>query len=309
MIACDLMQRRFCYVTADADVDYVARILAESPAGAIPVVDGDLRPIGIVTRSNLEKARPAPDVELGPIPPFLLRNRRAARMRGKDAAVSGIMTAPPIFVPCDARLAEVEKIMAEHRLERLPVVDGQKLVGLLLRREVLAAIASAGGDADAADRPTLTVSPPEPAFCDVANASEFRDLVAAHERQIEQEHVEQRRAATTMREQRIRDLAARSLGEAQWRDMLAQARAAAAAGQTEHVLIRFPAQLCTDGGRAINAPDPHWPDTLRGEPGDVYRRWRNQLRPRGFKLAAQVIDFPDGLPGDAALFLIWGKGD
>jgi hypothetical protein len=90
--------------------------------------------------------------------------------------------------------------------------------------------------------------------------------------------------------------------------MIARARAAAAAGLTDHVLIRFPAKLCTDGGRAINAPDPHWTETLRGEPADVFRRWRNELQPRGFRLAAQIIDFPGGVPGDAALFLIWGAG-
>ncbi|MEK4034387.1 CBS domain-containing protein [Methylocystis sp. IM3] len=308
MIACDLMQRRFVYVTLDADIDYVAKALAESSLGAVPVVDTNLEPIGIVTRSNLEKARPAIAVDLGPIPPFLLRNRPKAPFLGKSRALSEIMTAPPIFVPCDARLAEVERIMAEHRLKRMPVVEGRKLVGLLLRRAVLEAIARAGGDATAADRPTITMPQPEPASCDIVTASEFRELVAAHEHEIANERIEQRRAAAALREQRIRDLAARRLTDAQWREMLSQARAAAAGGLTEHILIRFPSQLCADGGRAINAPDSRWPETLRGEPSDVFRRWRNELHPRGFKIAAQVIDFPDGLPGDAALFLIWGKG-
>lgn len=72
------------------------------------------------------------------------------------------------------------------------------------------------------------------------------------------------------------------------------------------MLIRFPSQLCRDGGRAINAPDPNWPETLRGESADVFQRWRNELHPQGFKIAAQIINFPDGMPGDAALFLIWG---
>ncbi len=308
MIACDLMQRRFVYVTVDADIDYVAKALAESSVGAVPVVDDDLKPIGIVTRSNLEKARPALAVDLGPIPPFLLRNRPKKLLYGAGYNVREIMTAPPIFVPCDARLAEVEKIMAEHRLKRMPVVEGRKLVGLLLRRHVLEAMTNAGAGAAAIVRPTLTVAQPEPASCEIVTASEFRELVAAHEHQTESERVEQRRAAAALREQRIRDLAARRLTDAQWREMLSQARAAAASGLAEHMLIRFPAQLCADGGRAINAPDKNWPETLRGEPSDVYRRWRNELHPRGFKIAAQVIDFPDGLPGDAALFLIWGKG-
>ena len=115
--------------------------------------------------------------------------------------------------------------------------------------------------------------------------------------------------AQQLREQRIKELAARRLTDAVWRQMLASARNAATAGLREFMLLRFPSQLCSDGGRAINAPDPHWPETLRGEPADIFRRWRDELQPQGFQIAAQIIDFPDGLPGDAALFLMWGGGD
>ena len=89
----------------------------------------------------------------------------------------------------------------------------------------------------------------------------------------------------------------------------AEARNAAGAGQREFMLIRFPSRLCSDGGRAINAPDQRWPETLRGEPADVFQRWRAELQPQGFQVAAQIVDFPDGLPGDAALFLMWGGGE
>jgi hypothetical protein len=40
---------------------------------------------------------------------------------------------------------------------------------------------------------------------------------------------------------------------------------------------------------------------------ELYARWRNQLKPRGFHLAARVLDFPDGKPGDVGLFLFWGE--
>lgn len=313
MLACDLMRRGLVYVTADADLDYVAKALAELPMGVVAVVDDNLTPIEIVTRSNLEKARPPIPADLGPIPEFLLRNRpRNLPFRGNGKALTEIMTAPPIFVPSEARLAEVEKVMDEHRLKRMPVVEGHKLVGVLLRREVAQAMSRGRGDATAAalakDETILKLAPPEQDFCAVATASDFRGLVAAHERALDAERVEHHRAAMALREQRIRDLAAQRLTDGAWRDMLAKARAAAANGLTESMLIRFPAQLCTDGGRAINAPDPHWPETLRGEPADVFRRWRNELHPRGFKIAAQIIEFPEGLPGDAALFLIWGAG-
>lgn len=310
MIAHDLMQSRFAFVTADADLDYVAKLLAESGTGVIPVVDDNFAPIGVVTRSNLERARPAPTIDLGPIPAFLLRNRARAPFRANGHALREIMTTPAISVSCGAKLSDIEKMMAEHHLKRVPVVDGHKLVGVLLRREVLNAIAGAGAGAAPEvlnrPKPILTLAQPEPDHCVIATAAEFQSLIAAHENKLEAERAEHRRAIMELRKQRIHELAAQRLTDGLWRDMIIQARAAAASGLSEHLLIRFPSQLCTDGGRAINAPDPHWPETLRGEPADVFRRWRNELHPRGFKIAAQIIDFPEGLPGDAALFLMWG---
>lgn len=310
MIARELMTRHFPFVMADADLDYVAKLLSECEIGVVPVVDEQLAPIGIVTRSNLEKAHPVPAADLGPIPEFLLQNRRKAPFRSNGRALREVMTAPAISVPSGAKLSDIAKMMHEHHLKRAPVVDGQKIIGVLLRREVLHALSERKHpqqDALSQTKPILSPTRSEPDACDIATAEEFRDLVAAHERQLEKENEDRHRAMLELREQRIKELAARRLTEGQWREMVSQARRAAASGLTEHLLIRFPAQLCRDGGRAINAPDPHWPDMLRGEPADVFKRWRNELQPRGFKIAAQIVDFPEGLPGDAALFLMWGK--
>jgi hypothetical protein len=137
-------------------------------------------------------------------------------------------------------------------------------------------------------------------------AAEFRGLVQAHEKRELAERSERRRSLLALRDQRVKELAQRRLSDSRWREMLSRARSAAAAGLKEYMLIRFPSQLCSDGGRAINAPDPGWPHTLRGEPADVFLRWSQELEPNGFRLGAQIIEFPDGVPGDAALFLMWG---
>ncbi|WP_457796468.1 CBS domain-containing protein [Methylocystis sp. S23] len=306
MIARELMTRHFPYVMEDADLDYVAKLLSECDIGIVPVVDEQLAPVGIVTRSNLERARAPIRADLGDVPPFLLRKGTRPPFRPGLHGLRDVMTTPAISVSSGAALSDIAKVMESHHLKRAPVVDGHKLVGFVLRKEVMQAIA-AGGAAAPDRKPTLlSIGAREPDYCDIATAAEFRALVAAHDRQLEAERVERRRAMVEMREQRIRELAAQRLTDGQWREMLANARRAAASGVTEHMLIRFPSQLCTDGGRAINAPDPHWPQTLRGEPADVFRRWRNELHPRGFKIAAQIVDFPEGLPGDAALLLFWG---
>ena len=89
--------------------------------------------------------------------------------------------------------------------------------------------------------------------------------------------------------------------------MLHRAREAAEHGNAEFPMLRAPSQLCSDGGRAINAGEPDWPATLRGEAAELYFRWQRELKPHGFHLAARVLDFPDGKPGDIGLFLTWGE--
>jgi hypothetical protein len=93
-------------------------------------------------------------------------------------------------------------------------------------------------------------------------------------------------------------------------DRLARAAAiikrAANNGRTEVEVGRFPNQLCTDRGRAINQMEPGWEDTLTGLPKELLEFWRTHLRDRGYKLRVQIVDFPGGMPGDVGMILSWG---
>jgi len=80
---------------------------------------------------------------------------------------------------------------------------------------------------------------------------------------------------------------------------------AAANGLTEVQVYRFPNALCTDHGRAINQQEPGWEKTLTGLPKEMYEFWDRQLRPLGYRLKVQIIDFPGGMPGDVGITLKW----
>ena len=80
---------------------------------------------------------------------------------------------------------------------------------------------------------------------------------------------------------------------------------AAKNGQTEVQVFRFPNEWCTDHGRAINQTEPGWESTLTGVPKQIYQLWNTYLRPRGYKLRVEVVDWPDGMPGDIAMTLSW----
>ncbi len=79
-------------------------------------------------------------------------------------------------------------------------------------------------------------------------------------------------------------------------------------GLTEVEVLRFPNALCTDHGRAINnGLEPGWENTLIGLPKEMYKFWEQHLRPLGYRVRVQVVDFPGGMPGDIGFTLIWGS--
>lgn len=82
-------------------------------------------------------------------------------------------------------------------------------------------------------------------------------------------------------------------------------RAAAKNGHHHLQVITFPSSYCSDGGRRINIADPEWPGTLTGFAKDAFDFYDKELRPLGYKLRAEIISFPGGMPGDVALSLAW----
>jgi hypothetical protein len=80
---------------------------------------------------------------------------------------------------------------------------------------------------------------------------------------------------------------------------------AARNGFTEVLVGRFPNQLFSDRGRAINQAEPGWETTLTGLPKEIYDFWAQYLRPRGYRIKFQVVDFGGGIPGDIGVTLSW----
>ena len=82
-------------------------------------------------------------------------------------------------------------------------------------------------------------------------------------------------------------------------------RIAAEQGGHQLQVVTFPCSFCSDGGRRINIADPEWPSTLEGFAKRAYDFFVKELRPLGYKLHAEIISFPGGIPGDVALILKW----
>ena len=76
-------------------------------------------------------------------------------------------------------------------------------------------------------------------------------------------------------------------------------------GMTSVQVFRFPNSVCTDSGRAINQAEEGWEKTLTGIPKEIYEFWQRQLKPRGYHMRYEILDYPGGMPGDVGIFLSW----
>jgi hypothetical protein len=76
-------------------------------------------------------------------------------------------------------------------------------------------------------------------------------------------------------------------------------------GKHELLVLQFPSELLSDGGRRVNSFEPDWPESLQGFSKRAYAYFQEHLRPAGYRLRAQILDFPHGNLGDVGLFLCW----
>ncbi len=332
MNARDLMNPDVVTVKPHTPLREVARTLLTHHMSAVPVVDDSGTLVGMVSEGDLvgrKKTERETQSEW-----WLerlaegesLNTEFVQHLQSPLAVAREVMSSPVLTITEDTKAEDIASLMAEHRVKRLPVMRDGSLVGIVRRADLLRSIG--GGEyepvplppephhakAAAGPRHALHMEAPPPGMIvghdprsdDELTIDDFRHLVSHHKHEQDRLRALQREMAAERRRHDVRHLIDTHVSDKGWHGLIHAAREAAERGETEFMLLRFPSQLCSDGGRAINAPDPDWPRTLRGEAAEMFLRWERELRPRGFHIAARVIEFPDGVPGDIGLFLLWG---
>ncbi|HXH02620.1 MAG TPA: CBS domain-containing protein [Candidatus Competibacteraceae bacterium] len=125
----DAMSDRPLTVSSDTPLAELTRLFDQHDFNGIPVVDAQQRLLGFVTKLDLLKAfRFTPEAL---IPPY------AAIMA---QPVSTVMTTEPVCVTEDMPLTRVLELMVDLRTKSFPVVRGERLVGIIAREDLLAAL-------------------------------------------------------------------------------------------------------------------------------------------------------------------------
>lgn len=321
-IARDLMTTEVISVAPDTPTREIARILAEHRISAAPVVDKAGAPIGMVSEGDLVARDEADRVARRDWWLALLAEDEGMtaefihRLTPEGCSARDIMSAPVITVGAETDVTDVARLLATYRIKRVPVVEDGEMVGIVSRADLVRALAAEPAKPVAPHQRTVpsrgaprrAPTQQQPASSDgTFSVREFRQLVeqARHEAATRQNAA--RKAAEEFRLNVVKTLIDHHVTDEIWQDALRRMRSAAERGEKEFMLLRFPSELCSDGGRAVNAPEPDWPSTLRGEAAEFYLRWQRDLKPLDFRLTARVLDFPGGFPGDLGLFLTWGE--
>ncbi len=147
MKAKEIMSTDVVKVNKDSTIEEIAHLLVDKNISGVPVVDGNDKVIGIVTQKDLlykdVEPRFPPIVEiLGGII-FLKGVRHYNEELKKLTATKAedIMTKHVVTVDEDAEVGRVAELMVEKDINRIPVVSGGKLTGIISRADMVKYIA------------------------------------------------------------------------------------------------------------------------------------------------------------------------
>ncbi len=145
MRAHQIMTRSVISVTPAATVLEAANVLLRSHISGLPVVDEAGKLVGIVSEGDfLRRSEIGTQHKRGRWLKFLLGAGRAANdfVQENGRRISEVMTKDPLTITEETPLEEIVTLMQKNGVKRLPVLRGEKLVGIVSRANLLQAVAS-----------------------------------------------------------------------------------------------------------------------------------------------------------------------
>ncbi|MGK4585322.1 CBS domain-containing protein [Kitasatospora sp. HPMI-4] len=132
----DVMTQEVVTARPDTPFKEIVALFHRNDITAIPVIDDQERPLGMVSEADLiRKEAVLPDPE-GRTPGRWLEPQDRARAEAETAG--GLMTSPAVTARATWSVPEAARAMDKHKVKRLPVVDEVgRLVGIVSRRDLL----------------------------------------------------------------------------------------------------------------------------------------------------------------------------
>jgi CBS domain-containing protein len=134
MRAKDIMTSPVHVIWQNGSVESAAQLMTAKSVTALPVVDADGVLVGMVSESDLLWHRVPSD------PTARLRRHPDTDPQNRPGMVVEVMSPYPLVVGPDTDVAEVADAMLQNDVRSMPVIDGNELVGIVSRRDILRAV-------------------------------------------------------------------------------------------------------------------------------------------------------------------------
>jgi CBS domain-containing protein len=145
MHAHQIMTRNVITVSPETPVIEAAKAMLQHHVGGLPVVDAGGKLLGMVTDGDfIRRTEIGTERRRGRWLGQLVGRRQIATdfVRAHGRKVGDIMTLEPVTVTEDTPLEQVVQIMEDNNVKRLPVINGDRLVGILSYADFVQAVAS-----------------------------------------------------------------------------------------------------------------------------------------------------------------------
>ncbi len=143
MRAHQIMTRSVITITPDATILEAANTMLRHHVSGLPVVDAAGALVGIVSEGDfIRRSEIGTKRNRGRWLKFLLGDTAVDYVQEHGRKVSDVMTGDLVTVTEDASLEQIVDAMETNGVKRLPVMRGNKLVGLVSRANLMQAVAS-----------------------------------------------------------------------------------------------------------------------------------------------------------------------
>ncbi len=145
----DVMTKEVISVQFDMSVKELAHVLFDNRINGVPVIDKDSRLIGVVTKRDLidqKKKFHLPTIITFLDSVFMIdRNNKVEKEIQKmtGTTVEDICSRDPVTLSPEVGLDEAATVMADKNIYTLPVMEDDKLVGIIGKQDILKSITKA----------------------------------------------------------------------------------------------------------------------------------------------------------------------
>jgi len=138
MKVCDLMTSEVVTVTPKTSLRDAAVLLTEKGISGMPVVNDANEVVGVLSEADIV-VKAGGEVARNRLLGWLLEADFGLEDKIRAETVGDAMTAPPVSISPKRRVHQAARLMVSENVNRLPVVENGKLVGIVTRADIVRA--------------------------------------------------------------------------------------------------------------------------------------------------------------------------